>query len=236
MISIVVPCYNEEGRIGRSLERLDAWLQENLPGRYEIVVADDGSTDGTGRIVDDLAARLGTIRHLVEFPNHGKGHAVKRGMLEAHGDMRIFTDADLATPPQEIAGLLAALQTAPVAIGTRVHPDGTDMRSDQQTIMRRLLGKIFTFFATPLVGRGFPDTQCGFKGFHREAAENIFNKLRTEGFIFDVEVLCLARRQGYRIAQVPVQWREPGGSRLQVRWKLAVHTLSELIRIWWRLK
>jgi dolichyl-phosphate beta-glucosyltransferase len=236
MISIIVPCYNEERRIGPSLERLEGWLRENLPGAYEVVVANDGSTDRTADIVDEMASRHPTIRQVIALPNHGKGYAVRNGMLAAQGEVRIFTDADLATPPEEILPMLAALQTAPVVIGTRVHPDGTDMRTDQQTSMRRALGRLFTFVAARLVGPGIPDTQCGFKGFRQEAAEAIFTRLRTEGFVFDVEVLCLARRLGFPIAQVPVRWREPGGSRLQVRWKLAVITLAELAKVWWRMR
>lgn len=235
-LSVVVPCFNEEARIGRSLERLSAWLQENLPGQYEVVVSNDGSTDRTPYIIEEIAARVPAMRHLPGSPNRGKGDAVRRGMLAARGDVRIFTDADLATPPEEIVPLMEALRTSPVAIGTRVHPDGTDMRTDSQTCVRRSLGRLFTFVAAALVGAGIPDTQCGFKGFTREAAEAIFSRLQTDGYVFDVEVLCLARRLGYSIAQVPVNWHEPGGSRLQVRWKLAVMTLVQLYQVWRRLR
>lgn len=235
-LSVVVPCYNEERRIGRTLERLDAYLRENIHVPYEVIVSNDGSTDATADIVEQLSKRLAHIRLLTVSPNHGKGHAVRRGMLAARGQVRIFTDADLATPADEIGRMLDVLEDAPVAIGTRVHPDGTDMRTDSQTFMRRSLGRLFTFFARRLVGPGIPDTQCGFKGFHADAAEAIFVRMRTNGFVFDVEVLCLARRLGYRVAQLPVAWREPGGSRLTVRWKLAVDTLVSLTRLWLRMR
>lgn len=235
-LSVIVPCYNEEARIGRSLERLEAWLHEHLPGSYEIVIVNDGSTDLTSQVIEDVASKCPAMRHIAGYPNRGKGHAVRRGMLEATGEVRIFTDADLATPPEEIVELMEALKIAPIAIGTRVHADGTDMRRGSQTVFRRALGKIFTFVASLLIGPGVPDTQCGFKGFRREAAEAIFSRLHTEGYVFDVEMLCLARSLGYSIIQVPVRWREPGGSRLQVRWKLAVQTLVQLFHVWRRLR
>lgn len=235
-LSVIVPCFNEEARLVPSLERLDAWLRDNVEGGYEILAVNDGSSDHTVDLIRSLCGRFEHLR-LVDNPtNEGKGYAVRTGMLAAHGDIRIFTDADLATPPEEIGRLLEALERAPVAIGTRVHPDGSDMRSGSQTSSRRLLGRLFTAVASPLVGPGVPDTQCGFKGFHADAAQRIFTTLRTRGFVFDIEVLCLARRAGLPIAQVPVRWRDPGGSRLQVRSSLVVRTFLELGRIWWRLR
>jgi len=235
-VSIVVPGYNEEARIGPSLERLDAWLGSHVPGDYEIVVVDDGSLDDTPALVERLAQRMPTIRLICNRPNRGKGDAVRTGMLAAQGRLRVFTDADLATPPEEIGPMLEALERAPVVIGTRVHPDGTDMRTASQTPTRRLLGRVFTFVASFIVGFGVKDTQCGFKGFRAEAAEAIFSRLRTAGYVFDVEVLCLARRLGYPVVQLPVRWRDPGGSRLQARPGLALRTLRELWRLWWRLR
>lgn len=235
-LSVIVPCYNEEARIIVSLERLDAWLRENIRDDYEIVAVNDGSVDGTRRIVNEMGQRIANLRFVDNPTNEGKGFAVRTGMLAARGEVRIFTDADMATPPEEIGRLLEALERAPVAIGTRVQPDGTDMRTDSQTLSRRLLGRLFTVVASPLVGPGIPDTQCGFKGFHAEAAERIFSTLQTRGFVFDIEVLCLARRAGFPIAQVPVRWRDPGGSRLHVRASLAFRTLLELGRVWWRLR
>lgn len=235
-LSVIVPCYNEEARIVPSLERLDAWLRENLRDSYEIVAVNDGSVDRTRPIVIEMAQRIESLRFVDNPTNEGKGYAVRTGMLAARGELRIFTDADMATPPEEIGRLLEALEHAPVAIGTRVQPDGTDMRAGSQTSSRRMLGRLFTVVASPLIGPGIPDTQCGFKGFHAEAAERIFSSLQTRGFVFDIEVLCLARRAGFSIAQVPVRWRDPGGSRLHVRASLALRTLLELGRIWWRLR
>lgn len=235
-LSVVVPCFNEEARIGPSLERLDAWLRANLEEAYEIVVVDDGSTDGTAGRVALMETRMPSLRVIRTHPNRGKGSAVRTGMLSARGRLRIFTDADLATPPEEIGPMLDALARAPVVIGTRVQPDGTDMRVFSQTPARRLLGRVFTLVASLIVGFGIKDTQCGFKGFTADAAETIFSRLRTEGYVFDVEVLCLARRVGCGVVQMPVRWRDPGGSRLQARPSLALRTLGELWRLWWRLR
>ena len=235
-LTVVVPCFNEEARVGRSLERLDAWLRAHIDGGYEILAVNDGSTDRTADILDAMAAQSESIRPIHLRPNHGKGYAVRAGMLAGEGALRIFTDADLATPPDEFGPLMAALESAPVAIGTRVHPDGTDMRSASQTAARRFLGRLFTRVARPLVGPGIPDTQCGFKGFRAAAAETIFSRLKTEGYVFDIEVLCLARRAGLQVVQVPVRWRDPGGSRVEVRVRLMLRTLVELARVWWRLR
>lgn len=234
-VSIVIPCYNEARRIGPSLRRLDTFLRTR-PEAYEVLVCNDGSTDDTADIVRSFQADMPVLKLLEAPSNEGKGAGVRRGMLAASGRLVLFTDADLATPPEEIPRLLEALETAPVAIGIRVHPDGTDMRTASQPPHRRFLGKVFTLLTALLVLPGFPDTQCGFKGFHREAAQAIFSRLSTRGIVFDVEVLALARLLGYTIRQVPIQWREPGGSVMRVRAQKAWEVAGELLAIRRRLQ
>jgi dolichyl-phosphate beta-glucosyltransferase len=234
-VSIILPCYNEAQRIGPSLKRLDAFLQ-TLPESYEILCVNDGSRDNTAQVITDLVPQIRGLQ-LIDAPeNRGKGAVVKRGMLAAQGARTLFTDADLATPPEEIPRMLEALKTSPVVVGTRIHPDGRDMRTDAQPPYRRFLGKVFTFLASVLVIQGFPDTQCGFKGFQREAAQAIFSRVETEGIVFDVEVLALARALGYAILQLPIQWSEPGGSTMRVRASKVQEVVRALLAIRRRVK
>ncbi|MHB2017100.1 MAG: dolichyl-phosphate beta-glucosyltransferase [Candidatus Xenobia bacterium] len=230
VVSVIVPAYNEAARIGPSLIALDTWL-EGAGHRYEILVVNDGSTDSTAEVVNGIAAERPAIRLLDMPQNGGKGAVVRAGMLAARGSYRIFTDADLATPPQEIEPMLAALRQTPVAIGSRIQANGFDMRSLSQPLYRRLLGKVFTTLTRLLVVRGYADTQCGFKGFRQDAATQIFTRLATTGIVFDVEILLLAQRLNYAVTQLPVAWKDPGGSTMRVAPSKARRVWSELLSI-----
>jgi dolichyl-phosphate beta-glucosyltransferase len=243
----VLPAYNEAERIGPALDELFGWLRRGGPARssgrssrdigsWDVLVVDDGSTDDTVDIVearpeaqhdpDGSPPRLRVLcrRHA------GKGAAVTAGVLAAEGDLVVFTDADMATPPDQIPLLTEALATADLALGSRVQPDGSDRRASQPTY-RRALGRIYRALAGFWVTGDVPDTQCGFKGFRRAAAQDIFSRLRTDGIVFDAEVIYLARKLDYTWAVVPVMWHDIRGSRMQVRLRLGLSVLWDLFRI-----
>jgi dolichyl-phosphate beta-glucosyltransferase len=231
-----------------------------LPASVSVLVVDDGSTDGTAALVrarpefvDGAGAGAGagtagagtagaagavaasarpgcpTLR-LLTVPHGGKGSAVRAGMLAAEGDVLVFADADMATPPDMLPRLVAALENADVALGSRIQPDGSDMRATQPRF-RRLIGKVFRFAAQLWVTGPVRDTQCGFKGFRRSAARDLFGQLRITSIVFDVDLIFLARRRGYRIAIVPITWADRRGSRMQARPRLALRVAWDLVRI-----
>lgn len=234
-MTIVLPAYNEEARLPASLDRVIDFLARQT-FESEIVIADDGSRDRTPRIVTDrimaglpanVAMRI--VRHL---HNRGKGAAIRTGILEARGRYIFFMDADLATPPEQSMQVLHELELgAPVAIGSRIQPDGSDMRASQP-FQRRLVGRAFTMMRKAMrVLPDIDDTQCPMKGFEHEAARAIFREQQLSGWIFDAEVLYIARSLGYRIASVPVEWRHVDGSRLKVSPLQAWEVLRDLVRL-----
>jgi dolichyl-phosphate beta-glucosyltransferase len=241
-LTLVLPAFNEADRIGPALDELFEYLRsqpaDGLPGRVEVLVVDDGSTDGTAEIVEGRPeAHAGAAGEeidvpalrLLRAPHGGKGAAVRAGMLEAQGDLIIFTDADMATPPRELPRLVAALVTAEVAVGSRIQPDGSDMRATQPPY-RQFLGKVFHTLASIWVAGPVQDTQCGFKGFTREAAHDLFGRQKVTSIVFDVELIYLARRRGYRLAIVPIFWEDRRGSRMHPGAKLAVRVACDLLR------
>lgn len=246
-LTIVLPAYNETERIGPALDELFGWLQRGGRARtmgrssaelgaWDVLVVDDGSVDDTADIVEDrpeaqpgadgAPPRLRVLRRR----HVGKGAAVTAGILAAEGEFVVFADADMATPPDQIPLLTAALRMHDVALGSRIHPDGSDRRASQPTY-RRLLGRIYRMLAGAWVTGDVPDTQCGFKGFRRAAGHDIFERLKTSGIAFDAEVIYLMRRLGYDYAIVPVMWHDIHGSRMQVRLRLALSVLWDLFRI-----
>jgi glycosyltransferase involved in cell wall biosynthesis len=234
-VSIVIPAYNEEARLPASLDRVIDFLAQQSYDR-EIIVSDDGSTDKTPAIVH-RSQDAGTPDHVVlrllrSEDNDGKGAAIKRGVLDARGAYVFFVDADLATPPEELPALLAMLEAdADVAIGSRIQRDGSDMRASQP-LQRRLAGKLFTIMRKAMrVLPEIDDTQCPLKGFRAEAASAIFHEQRLSGWIFDAEVLYIAKAMDLRIASSPVRWRHVDGSRLRVRPGQAWQVARDLIRL-----
>jgi glycosyltransferase involved in cell wall biosynthesis len=248
-LTIVLPAYNEAARIGPALDDLFGYLRRRgehgresalgsalLPEDTHVLVVDDGSTDATVSLVcdrreaqaptDGSRAQL----ELISVPHGGKGAAVRAGMLAAESDLVIFADADMATPPDQIPHLVRALEEADVALGSRIQPDGSDMRGTQP-LYRRLLGKAFHAFASAWVVGDVQDTQCGFKGFTREAAHELFRQQRITSIVFDVELIYLARRRGYSMAIVPITWADRRGSRMRARPGLAARVAWDLLRI-----
>lgn len=251
-LTLVLPAYNEAERIGPALDELFGYLREGahrardevaeaawLPGSIEVLVVDDGSTDGTADQVEARpeaapAGSAGTIDgvtlQVLQVPHGGKGAAVRAGMLAAAGDLVIFADADMATPPDQIPLLVTALANSDVALGSRIQPDGSDMRATQP-LYRRLLGKVFHAVASIWVVGPVKDTQCGFKGFTRAAAKDLFARQQVTSIVFDVELIYLARRRGYRLAVVPIRWDDKRGSRMRARPGLALRVAWDLFRI-----
>jgi len=213
-LSIVVPAYNEEHRILPTLHQLHAFLSQQ-PLRYEIIVVDDGSKDGTVAVVERAARE--SIPNLVvlrQTPNRGKGAAVRAGMLEARGQIRVMSDADGSMPADQLPRLLAPIIacTAEISIGSRYAP-GAQADTKQpfyRVLWSRLANKIIQRSLVP----GVRDTQCGFKAFTAETARDLFGRARIDGWAFDLEVLALARRSGYGIAEVGVAWKDDRRSRV----------------------
>jgi glycosyltransferase involved in cell wall biosynthesis len=243
-VTLVLPAYNEAARIGSALDELFGYLTRTGPsrdgarpasdmGRVEVLVVDDGSTDDTVAIVTGRQEANGGAHaglRLLKRPHAGKGAAVKAGMLGADGDFVVFADADLATPPDQLPLLTEALATHDLALGSRVHPDGSDRRASQP-LHRRLLGRVFHALAAFWVTGPVPDTQCGFKGFRRAAAHDLFARQKIGGIVFDAEIIHMARRRGYSMAIVPVQWSDKRGSRMRLRPGLALGVVFDLFRI-----
>ena len=234
-VSIVMPAYNEEARLPGGLDRVIAFLAAE-PFDSEIVIADDGSRDRTPDIVREresngLPPRV-SLRLVQHERNRGKGAAIRTGVLAARGRYVFFMDADLATPPEDARGLLAALETgADAAIGSRIQADGSDMRASQPP-KRRIVGRMFTLMRKAMrVLPDIDDTQCPMKGFRHDVAQAVFQQQQLSGWIFDAEVLYIARALGYRVASVPVTWHHVEGSRLRVRPQEAFQVARDLLRL-----
>jgi len=214
-LTVVFPAYNEEDRLERTLREAAEYLAARALAA-EVIVVDDGSRDGTSALVRRLGRELDLPVRLIRLPrNRGKGYAVRTGVVNAQGRLVLFADADGATPMAELERLEAALDSgADVAIGSRAL-QGSGTRVDARAY-RRLIGRAFHFMVQLLAVKGFKDTQCGFKLFRAEAADELFSRMRMDGFSFDVEVLMLAQRSGYRIAEVPINWTHQPGSRVNL--------------------
>jgi len=214
LLSVVVPAYDEENRIGASLKRMLAYFDAQ-DYTYEILVVDDGSTDGTVSLVEKIAACRPQVRLLSYASNRGKGYAVRYGMLRACGARLLFSDADLATPIEEVEKLLAKLNDGcDIAIGSR-DVLGSELVK-RQSLLRETGGKMFNRLVQLCAVPGIHDTQCGFKLFTQGAARSVFSRCQVDHFAFDVEVLYLAIRIfGLRVAEVPVRWAHQEGSKVR---------------------
>ncbi len=209
-LSIIIPAFREAERIGPSLDTIDKYLS-SVSYTSEVLVCDDGSPDNTVEVVKKhiLSLQSPNVSYrLIELGvNQGKGAAVRAGMLEATGEIRIFTDADLSTPIYEIEKILDVMEKGgyDVVIGSRALNGGALVKVHQPWY-REAMGKFFNFLVQILVLRGIKDTQCGFKGFRAEAAEKIFAEQKVMGFSFDVDILFIAKKLGYTIKEIAIEW------------------------------
>ncbi len=222
-LSLVIPAYNESARLPRFLADVRPYLDAEYPGDYEVVVVDDGSRDGTGWELGAIADRWGELRVLRHPVNRGKGAAVRTGVLAAEGRTVLFADADGATPISEEWRLAAALaRGADVAVGSRAVAGPGVYR--ERTRKRAAAGTAFAWIARQVLGLSVRDTQCGFKMFDRSAARDLFTLTRETGYLFDLEVLAVARRLGLRVDEVAVSWADQPGSKVSLArdgWKMA---------------
>lgn len=204
-LSIIVPAYNEEARIGATLVRMGSFIEEQGLDA-EILVVDDGSRDQTCAVVRNEGARNPRIRLIAQSKNQGKGAAVKAGMLEASGELLLFSDADLSTPIEDVLLLIDQINgETPIAIGSRGLKESN--LEKRQPFYREMMGRTFNRIVRTVLGIKIRDTQCGFKLFRRKEGLALFGAQRTQGFAFDVEILFRARLADYGVAEVPVTWR-----------------------------
>ena len=210
--SIVIPAYNESARIEGTLERV-LWCVQKRGWDAEVLVIDDGSSDETAEIVQLWMQKYERL-HLVKNPgNRGKGYSVRNGLLQSAGDIVMFTDADLSSPMEEAERLFAAIdEGADVAIGSRWLD--RQKQTIHQPLYRRFFGRCFNRVTRLFIGLPFKDTQCGFKAFKRDAAQTIFRLQTIERWGFDPEILFIARKLKYKIAEVPVTWGHDERSRM----------------------
>lgn len=213
-LSIVIPAYNEQQRLPKTLERVLAWIAQRDFSFHEVIVVDDGSRDQTAAIVNSFAQAHRILRLLSNPGNRGKGYAVRHGMLKAEGEWILYTDADLSAPIEDFEKLSRAAREndAAVAIGSRAVD--RSLVEVHQPALREWSGRCFNLVMRAVTGLPFRDTQCGFKLYRADAAREIFSRQRQEGFSFDVEDLLIARKLGIRTVEVPVRWANVQGTKV----------------------
>jgi dolichyl-phosphate beta-glucosyltransferase len=230
--SLVLPAYNEEGRIEECIRKVSEWVR-TAPGglSWEVILVDDGSTDGTARLARDLAQAQGLALTVLTYPeNRGKGAAIQTGVLASSGDPLLVSDVDISTPLGEYDKLAAELPSHPIAIGSRALQE--DLVRKRQALHRVVLGRAGNRLIQLLAVPGIQDTQCGFKLFRGDIARELFREAKIERFAWDVEILYLARRRGLAVAEVPVLWFNSPESKVRVV-RDAVQTLFDVLRIRW---
>lgn len=230
-LSIVIPCYNEEQRLPRTIDLIEHFM-EGRHESYELILVDDGSSDGTRQIMDAAAERASFIRIEALPRNRGKGRALATGVEVAAGEEILVTDADLSTPIDELDKLRAALRNgAGVAIASRARRGSRVEIS--QPVYRVLMGKTFNLLVQALLLPGIWDTQCGFKLFKADVAHRAFAGLSTDGFGYDPEVLYRVRKMGVRIAEVPVVWRNSAPTKVSA-WRSSIDMFRHILKVRFR--
>lgn len=226
LLSIIIPAHNEEQRLPGSLDKIVAFLEEQ-DYEAEVIVVENASQDNTAGVVEEFVARYPLIS-MVREERPGKGLAIKLGMLAGRGEYLFFCDADLSMPIEEVARFLPpALDDYDVAIASR---EVEGARRYGEPDYRHLMGRVFNFLVRLLTVPGFQDTQCGFKCFRRAVARDIFPYQTIEGWGFDVEVLFIAHKRGYRIVEVPINWYYMANSRVSPI-KDTLMMLGELLKV-----
>lgn len=224
-LSIVIPALNEEHRLPTSLAKINDFLQQQ-DYTYEVIVVDNGSTDRTQNVVNEFAKDHSYVK-FIQLAERGKGRAVKAGMLAATGDYRFICDADLSMPIEEIALFLPPNNGdgADVLIATR---EGEGANRIDEPEFRHIIGRIFNFIVKITAVSEFEDTQCGFKMFSRKAADDLFSVQQMNGIGFDVELIYIALRRGYKVIDIPITWYHDPDSRI----RLFQDSLHILVEIW----
>lgn len=231
-LSIVIPAYNEAERIGRTLEAVEVF-RASFGRPMEMVVVNDGSRDATVSIVEEFRRTHPWVRLLTNERNLGKGGSLRRGMLEAEGEVVLFMDADLSVPLSDLPPMLGAMRAGdyPVAIGSRRVPGSVLVR--RQPWLRESMGRVFTALARMLLHPEIVDFTCGFKAFRKREAREIFSRQERSDWVFDAEILHLARLLGYRVLQHPVHWEHREGSRVRL-FRVVGRTLLGLLQVRWK--
>lgn len=230
-LSIVIPAFNEERRLPATLRAIGSYLETKALDFVEILVVDDGSTDGTAAVARAAAAADPRIRLLQNPGNRGKGYSVRHGMKEARGEWVLFTDADLSAPIEDLDRLEEAVRrdNADGAIGSRAIDRRLVLK--HQSPFREFSGRVFNFAMRLVTGLPYRDTQCGFKLFRRDVAQCVAARQLLDGFGFDVEILHIARKHGYRIVEVPVRWANVEGTKVSLLKGLAA--FLDPLRVRW---
>lgn len=219
-LSIVIPAYNESARLGPTLRRVVDYLRQNGI-RYEVLVVDDGSTDGTSELARTFEPE--GVRVLTQEVNRGKGAVLKAGVLESRGREVLLVDADLSTPIEDLERLRPRLAEAELVLGSRA-VEGSDILT-HQPFYREMMGRTFNLIIQMAGVRGLRDTQCGFKLLDGDVARRLFAELQIQRFAYDVELVWLARRHGYRVVEVGVRWADSPSSK--------VNPLTDSFRMFW---
>jgi glycosyltransferase involved in cell wall biosynthesis len=231
LLSVIIPAYNEHDRIVPTLDNTIAYLAKQ-PYSSEVIVVSDGSSDNTAQVAGDFTAPPNmSIRALEYHPNRGKGYAVRHGMLRSNGRIVMFMDADYAVPMTYCKAAMALIQKGyDIAIASRAI-SGAKIQA-HQNLLRRLSARMYTFIQNRYLGITYPDTQCGFKFFTQQSAKSLFRRQKLDSVIFDPEILWLAKKAGYRVAQFGVEWRHVADSRIQYdSMQKSLFVFQELLRI-----
>lgn len=208
--SIIIPAYNEEKRLGMFLDSIQGYLEDHPDAIQEIIVIDDGSSDGTVTIAEEHFQTIPQLRLIKHEVNQGKGAAVRTGILAAQSDYSIFIDADGATPITELPKMTAALATHDIGIGNRWMPGA---QTERHSLLRQLSGWIYRTYMKAF-GLGSIDTMCGFKGYQHDVAKKLFANLQEQRWLFDTEIAYRAVQAGYSIKNFPITWESKDGSKL----------------------
>ncbi|OGN08455.1 MAG: hypothetical protein A2750_01905 [Candidatus Yanofskybacteria bacterium RIFCSPHIGHO2_01_FULL_45_42] len=231
-LSVIIPAYNEEKRILSTLGSVSLYLQKQ-PYDYEIIVVNDGSSDRTASVVESLKSKVQSLRIIDKEKNQGKARAVQAGILAAQGVLRLFMDADNSTKIENLDKMIPYINEGYDVVIASIGTSGAKV-AGAEPFYKRLLGKLGNLWIRLCVLPGVKDTQRGFKLFTAQAVEKIFPEMRTSGWGFDVELLALARRFSYKIKEVPIEWRNPPGSKVSL-WSYP-KVFFQVLKIRWNLR
>ncbi len=227
----MVPAYNEEKRLPASLAAIIAYLGDENLSAAELIIVDDGSQDRTAAVVEEFRRSHSCVKLLRNPGNRGKGYSVRHGMQEARGEWRLFSDADLSSPIEELRKLLDAARGADAAVAIGSRALDRSLVTVHQSGFREASGRLFNLMMRVVTGLPFQDTQCGFKVYRADAAREVFSRQQLDGFSFDVEDLCIAKQRGFKMVEVPVRWSNVEGTKVSAM--AGLRSFVDLLRIRW---